>query len=85
METVPKIEVAYDYDGYFEAFIRDLFNKKEGPFKHHTVVIDAGPWRTWNVKFESKQGVLYLDFYSPARFHPQILNDHETKQLVEIL
>ena len=66
----PEIVAESDFDGYFESLVLSLVARKKlsgKPFKHKKVVISSGPWRMYDVTWESSAGTLTLDFYSACR------------------
>ena len=81
--TKPELQVLQDYDGYFQNMVQmyiDEKHKQTSQFKHKQVIVTSGPWRMYDIHFESKDDVLYIDFHSPCRFadgpeeHDQIVN-----------
>ena len=67
----PTVEVKNDYDNYFENYVLFLIDEKEKSgceFKTKKVVIDAGPWRSYNVRYNRIADTLFLDFYSACRY-----------------
>jgi hypothetical protein len=56
-----------------------------GTFKHHTIEITAGPWRPYAVSYESKDGVLKLDFYAALRAGFGAIPSADVTALISIL
>ena len=74
------MEVRNDFDDYFSDYVSSMVKQKEilgQPFKIKHIVISAGPWRTYDVRFEREADILYLDFYSACRYHGGPDADHE--------
>ena len=70
VESKPEVEVLNDFDDYFRDYVSSLVEQKVNlgqPFKIKNIVIDAGPWRMYDVRFERKADTLLLDFYSVCR------------------
>jgi hypothetical protein len=79
-ESKPTMEVLNDFDDYFRDYVSSLVKQKVNlgqPFKIKNIVISAGPWRTYNVRFERRADILYLDFYSACRYQGGPDADHE--------
>ena len=69
---LPGVVVVTDFGGYFESLVSALVARKHltgKPFKHKKVVISFGPWRMYDVRYESAAGTLNLDFYSACRIN----------------
>ena len=82
--TRPLVVVKSDYDGYFEALVRSFIERKS-EFRHHTIVITSGPWRSYAVSYESKDGTLHLDFYSALRTGFGSISESEVNEMVELM
>ncbi len=68
--SLPEITVGQDYDGYFKSYVLELVRVKHmsgAPFKHSKIEITSGPWRMYDMSYESDAGTLRLDFYSVCR------------------
>ena len=80
VDGLPTVEVENDYDHFFENYVLFLIDEKTksgSQFKSRKVVIDAGPYRPYIVRWERSGDTLCLDFYSPCRFAqgPDAYND----------
>ena len=66
----PELRVVTDYDDFFKDYVDALVEQKaksSQAFKVANIVIDAGPWRSYDVKIKQTSDTLLLDFYSPCR------------------
>jgi hypothetical protein len=66
----PELRVVTDYDDFFKAYVDALVEQKAKSgqaFKVANIVIDAGPWRSYDVKIKQTSDTLLLDFHSPCR------------------
>ena len=82
----PELEVLQDYDGYFGNYVWGLVQQKATsflPFESKKIVVTSGPWRMYAISYERKDDTLFLDFYSPARFHGGL--DAATDELLKEL
>ena len=48
---VPSVVIIKDFDGYFESMVRAWIQQKEGPFKHETIEVNLGPYRSSAVSY----------------------------------
>jgi hypothetical protein len=67
----PELRVVTDYDDFFKDYVDALVEQKaksSQAFKVANIVIDAGPWRSYDVKIKQTSDTLLLDFYSVCRF-----------------
>jgi len=80
-----EVIVKKDYDGFFEAFVWSLIDEKGGKTKHKKIVITAGPYRAYVVRYEDAGDTLYLDFYSAFRVGFGTLTREEREKLKELL
>ena len=67
----PGIVIESDFDGYFERIVKNLVNEvlaDNKRFKHLNIVVAAGPWRPYDVRWDSEGDVLKIDFYSACRW-----------------
>jgi hypothetical protein len=67
----PELRVLTDYDDFFKDYVDALVEQKAKSgqaFKVANIVIDAGPWRSYDVKIKQTSDTLLLDFYSVCRF-----------------
>ena len=70
-DSKPEVEVLNDFDGYFGDYVSSLLEQKVKlceAFEVKRIVIDAGPWRSHDVRVERKGDTLFLDFYSACRW-----------------
>ena len=70
-DSRPEVEVRNDFDDYFRRYVARLVEQKVNlgqPFRVKKIVIDAGPWRSCDVRFERTADTLFLDFYSACRW-----------------
>lgn len=84
----PSIEVEVDFDGYFEALVNQWINEKareDEEFKHKTIWVSAGPWRSSALSYRSKEDVLYLDFYSALRSGFGSLSQRDIERIKAVL
>ena len=66
----PELRVLTDYDDFFKDYVDALVEQKaksSQAFKVANIVIDAGPWRSYDVQIKQTSDTLLLDFYSPCR------------------
>jgi hypothetical protein len=66
----PELRVVTDYDDFFKDYVDALVEQKaksSQAFKVANIVIDAGPWRSYDVQIKQTSDTLLLDFYSPCR------------------
>jgi hypothetical protein len=66
----PIVEVRTDYDGYFEALVREWIDDKAesgAEFNHGVVTVNAGPYHSYAVSYEKDGTTIHLDFYSALR------------------
>jgi len=80
-----EIIVKKDYDGYFESLVQLLIDEKGGKTKHKKIIITAGPYRPYVVRYESDGETLKLDFYSAYRVGFGTLTKEELERLKEML
>ena len=69
---LPEVIVVSDFGGYFESLVLALVARKRlagKSFRHNKIVISCGPWRMYDVRYESAAGTLNLDFYSACRIN----------------
>ena len=67
----PKLKVLTDYNDWFKNYVEALVEQKAKSgqaFKVANIVIDAGPWRSYDVDYQQEGDTLLLDFYSACRF-----------------
>ena len=67
----PELKVLTDYGDFFKDYVEALVEQKAKSgqaFKVANIVIDAGPWRLYDVDFQQEGDTLLLDFYSVCRF-----------------
>ena len=67
----PELKVLTDYDDFFKDYVEALVEQKAKSgqaFKVANIVIDAGPWRLYDVDYQQEGDTLLLDFYSVCRF-----------------
>jgi len=67
----PELKVLTDYDDFFKDYVEALVEQKAKSgqtFKVASIVIDAGPWRLYDVDYQQEGDTLLLDFYSVCRF-----------------
>ena len=84
-EPRPEVEVRNDFDGYFGRYVSSLVEQKVNlgqAFRVKKIVIDAGPWRSYDVRFERKADTLFLDFHSVCRLRG--LPDADAELLKEL-
>lgn len=79
------IVVKSDYDGYFERWVRAMLERKEGPARHETIEVSAGPYRSSAVTYHSDGKTLKLDFYSALRSGFGSLSEQDVKDLIALL
>lgn len=68
--TTPELRVHSDFDHFFENLVNRWIEEKREtnePFNHTAIVVTAGPFRSDAVSYESKGGIIHLDFYSALR------------------
>ena len=66
----PELRVVTDYDDFFKDYVDALVEQKAKSgqaFKVANIVIDAGPWRSYDVQIKQTSDTLLLDFHSPCR------------------
>ena len=84
--TIPEIVVESDYDGYFEGWVREWCEKKQGEFKNKTIVISAGPWRSCAVSYRKiDDDKIAIDFYSALRTGFGHFSEKDELALIELL
>lgn len=68
-QQMPPIEWrSEDYDGYFYPLVEGWIKKHANHhFKIEKICVSIGQYRSYDVKWEVIDAVLYLDFYSVAR------------------
>jgi hypothetical protein len=81
----PNILIELDYDGYFERLVRNWLDRKEGLYRHSAIHINSGPYRESAVSYESRDGVLLLDFYSALRAGFGGLSEDDVNALIALL
>ena len=83
----PEIVVTTDFDGYFEALVKQWVEMKKIPFNHTRIRITAGPYRPSAVQYGTEDGgkTLHLDFYSALRTGFGRLTESEVQQIIELL
>ena len=67
----PELKVLTDYNDFFKDYVEALVEQKAKSgqaFKVANIIIDAGPWRLYDVDFQQEGDTLLLDFYSVCRF-----------------
>ena len=67
----PDLQVLTDYNDFFKDYVEALVEQKAKSgkeFKVAKIVIDAGPWRLYDVDYQQEGDTLLLDFYSVCRF-----------------
>ena len=67
----PKLKVLTDYGDFFKDYVEALVEQKAKSgqtFKVANIVIDAGPWRSYDVDYQKEGDTLSLNFYSVCRF-----------------
>ena len=83
----PTIVIERDFDGYFEHLVRGWIKKQREmglKSRHHTVKIDAGPYRSDAVSCRPDgEGGILLDFYSAIRTGFGSLRDQEIQDIIE--
>jgi hypothetical protein len=72
MSQKPTVVVKKDFNGYFEKLVNswlDVAVSSGYSFKHHTIVVNAGPYRAVAVTVEDTDnpGEVMVDFYSGLR------------------
>ena len=88
IEFIPAIITLQDYDGFFEGCVQDMVKLKVergGKFNHHTIKVDAGPYRSSAVSYTSKDGVITLDFYAALRTGFGSLSEQDIWDIIELL
>jgi hypothetical protein len=68
---VPELEVKSDYDCFFAGIVTDLVARKVGvggDFMHKKIIVSAGPYRPYNILWETVGDSLKVDFYSVCRY-----------------
>ena len=81
----PMITGGEEFGGYFKVLVQGWIDQKTTTFNHHAINITAGPYRFCAVSYESKDGVLTLDFYSLLRHGFGGLSKKEAEELIELL
>jgi len=80
--------VLSDYDRYFERLVDSWVMKKREAgetFNHTVIVVTAGPYRESAVSYESKDGILHLDFYSALRTGFGHLSQEDIQEIIKLL
>lgn len=71
-----------DFDGYFLAEVQGWLDKLgDRDFYIDSIIVTTGQWRSYDVRWEKKGRVLYVDFYSVAR-HNGVRMPKELKKIV---
>lgn len=93
--AIPQIISKSDYSGYFTRLVEHWIAAKAAsgtPFKSATIVITAGPWRSYAVAYEIDRGsddsvpyTLNLDFYSALRTGFGQLTDEDVQGITALL
>ena len=78
------VHVETDYDGYFERLVRSWIARVAHP-KHRRVLISAGPWRPYAVKYTSSGSTLHLDFYAALRSGFGELSKQDVADILQVL
>jgi hypothetical protein len=69
---IPDVEIERDYDGVFAVIVRDLVTQKVTAgekFMHKKIIVSAGPFRSYDIRWHSVGDCLNVDFYSVCRYH----------------
>lgn len=90
MSDKPEIRIVIerDYDNYFSVLVAGWVRTKmiaNQPFRHHTIHVNSGPYRSSAMSYKSSEGELHLDFYSAIRNGFGGLSDSDVKSIIDIL
>ncbi len=81
----PDVKVKMDFDGYFEALVKRWIKRKPGGFKHHTVVVSAGPWAPDALSYKSEKRTLHFHFYAALRNGFGGFGPGEIEQIIDLI